>query len=383
MIKISIPQTKMEDIKQQHVNKILPILREKYECMNPFEPFVSLLQNDNNLFDEDLIRLILIGKFDRMLDNPKLNYLFNLSNLINKAPIKIMKYLKKHNLEGTMDNRKMVRQTHFQRYFNQNYIFNFNIYDYITHNPDYYETSDKFLTFITELKSRINGFYTFLKDYFSYDYIIDNLYRHQLIYDMGITVCPYCNRQYITNYKYDECKRTTADLDHFYPVSKYPFLSLSIYNFIPSCPICNSRMKLSYSSEEIIYPYEEEFEEHAWFCTDLDYNNLDIGGLLGHSVNFTIDITIRNDSLLRDKIASSIKLFKLKEVYETHKDYVSEIAIKKTSNPLSHIEELRQLFHFVNISNKEIELLLYGNYVEAEDLCKRPLAKLTRDIMYR
>lgn len=382
MIKISIPQTKMEDIKQQHIDKILPILREKYEHLNQLEPYISLLQNDNHLFDEDLMTLILIGHFDRMLDNPKLNFLFNISNLINKAPINIIECLKRQNLDTTMDNRKMVRRTHFQRYFNHNYVFNFRINDYIAQNPDCYETSVKFQRLITEIKNRTISFYSFLKDFFSYDYI-DDKYRHQLIYDMGITVCPYCNRQYITNYKYDESKRTTADVDHFYPVSKYPFLSLSIYNFIPSCPICNSRMKLSYCSKEIIYPYEEEFEEHAWFCTDLDYNHLDIGGLIGDSDNFIIDIKIRKDSALSGKIASSIKLFKLKEIYETHKDYVFEIAIKKSSNPLSHIEELRQLFHFENISNKEIELLLYGNYVEAEDLCKRPLAKLTRDIIFR
>ena len=45
--------------------------------------------------------------------------------------------------------------------------------------------------------------------------------RHKLLSLMGIEVCPYCQRNYISSYG----KKTTADLDHFYPKSLYPIFS--------------------------------------------------------------------------------------------------------------------------------------------------------------
>ena len=85
--------------------------------------------------------------------------------------------------------------------------------------------------------------------------------RHKLLFLMEIEVCPYCQRNYISSYEENNIKKTTADLDHFYPKSLYPFLSLSLYNFIPSCQICNSRFKGNKDVRGSVYPYEEGFDE--------------------------------------------------------------------------------------------------------------------------
>lgn len=62
--------------------------------------------------------------------------------------------------------------------------------------------------------------------------------------------------------KKNKTKKTTAHLDHFYPKSDYPFLALSLYNFVPSCQICNSRLfKGNKDTLVSIYPYEEGFDE--------------------------------------------------------------------------------------------------------------------------
>jgi len=68
--------------------------------------------------------------------------------------------------------------------------------------------------------------------------------RHIFICSLGVQVCPYCNRNYITSY--EESKndyKTTADGDHYYLKSLYPILQLNVYNIIPSCSVCNSKMK--------------------------------------------------------------------------------------------------------------------------------------------
>jgi len=85
--------------------------------------------------------------------------------------------------------------------------------------------------------------------------------RHKLLSLMEIEVCPYCQRNYISSFEENDDKRITADLDHFYPKSLYPFLALSLYNFIPSCQICNSRFKGTKDTYNSVYPYEESFDD--------------------------------------------------------------------------------------------------------------------------
>jgi len=60
------------------------------------------------------------------------------------------------------------------------------------------------------------------------------------------------------------------DLDHFYLKSKYPFLSLSFYNLIPCCGICNSRYRgnLEFHTASHINPYLESFDENYIFEFD-------------------------------------------------------------------------------------------------------------------
>lgn len=51
----------------------------------------------------------------------------------------------------------------------------------------------------------------------------------------GLLVCPYCNRNYVNN----RGKALGSEMDHFYNKKEYPMFAISLYNFIPSCSICN------------------------------------------------------------------------------------------------------------------------------------------------
>lgn len=89
---------------------------------------------------------------------------------------------------------------------------------------------------------------------------IDNKTRHILMDSLNIPVCPFCNRQYITSWEdMKKEKKSTSDLDHFFPKSEYPLFALSLFNFVPSCQVCNSRMKLDHFMDDDgnrpIYPY--------------------------------------------------------------------------------------------------------------------------------
>ena len=56
---------------------------------------------------------------------------------------------------------------------------------------------------------------------------------HLVLNSLNLSVCPYCNRQYI--FGTDNNRKVGAQFDHFYSKSKYPYLALSFYNLIPVC----------------------------------------------------------------------------------------------------------------------------------------------------
>lgn len=60
---------------------------------------------------------------------------------------------------------------------------------------------------------------------------------------LRIHSCFYCDAAYTGVFSTDEEVRRTFDVDHFFPKSEYPMFSLSLYNFVPSCQVCNSRVK--------------------------------------------------------------------------------------------------------------------------------------------
>ncbi|HCB2207539.1 TPA: hypothetical protein ACJIXP_004941 [Escherichia coli] len=57
------------------------------------------------------------------------------------------------------------------------------------------------------------------------------------------------------------------DLDHFYLKSRYPFLSLSFYNLVPCCGLCNSRYRSTkdFDINSHINPYFESFDDNYIF----------------------------------------------------------------------------------------------------------------------
>ncbi len=227
--------------------------------------------------------------------------------------------------------------------------------------------------------------------------------RHEFLTKLGIAVCPYCNRQYINNYKEEDLNRTTADLDHFYIKSLYPYLALSIYNFIPSCQICNRTFKGAidfFDGEENnhLYPYDDEFGDDVKFTLDLagDY---DVDVLLGMSENFEIDIEIKDKlehktqdkekikklddkyDKKKDMVDKSIKTFKLKKVYsQNHKDYVKELIRKAIIYNDSRINEIYSQYGELFNNKEEVINMIVGNYIGVEEIGKRPLGILTRDI---
>lgn len=188
--------------------------------------------------------------------------------------------------------------------------------------------------------------------------------------NLGITVCPYCNEQYtLTVVKRKNQRSTRPELDHFFPKSRYPYLAISFFNLIPSCHVCNSlKSDKDFNIVKNLHPFVEGIERESVFSTTLskvDFIN----------ENDSFDITVSSSN---PKVKENIKAFLIEERYKYHKDYVREIYRKKFIFNESRIEEIMNLKLFEN--EDELLNILYGNYLQNDDLHKRSLAKLTRDI---
>lgn len=85
-----------------------------------------------------------------------------------------------------------------------------------------------------------------LKKVFCYSNFRDKIasFFYNRISQMNIYSCFYCDIHPIGKYEANETKTyRTFDVDHFYENAQCPVLALSVKNFVPSCQICNSRVK--------------------------------------------------------------------------------------------------------------------------------------------
>lgn len=86
----------------------------------------------------------------------------------------------------------------------------------------------------------------------------ENLRRTLILYNYGaqflhegIKSCPYCNSHEF--YNNESKQKLIFEFDHFLPKKIYPYLSVSLYNLIPSCHICNT------TKEKKIFPINESY----------------------------------------------------------------------------------------------------------------------------
>ncbi|MBU3133104.1 hypothetical protein KPL40_11635 [Clostridium gasigenes] len=253
--------------------------------------------------------------------------------------------------------------------------------------------------------------------------------RHDFINKLNIKVCPYCNRNYITSYissKEDiligkQRKKTTADADHYYCKDSYPILAINIYNLIPSCGVCNSKMKGNKVKDKAgchLYPYKDD-SDALYFSTPFN----DIGELYNFKeteIKIGLNIKPNNNFNTKNKIikwvAQSREIFKVKGVYKIHmnvkqyNNYIEKNKIIKRalqSKKIFKLEEVYQIHNDIVFDIKEkiknyghgdekykkefIENYkgLFSSYEEFEnysfdflgkDPNKNPLAKLKQDI---
>ena len=195
---------------------------------------------------------------------------------------------------------------------------------------------------------------------------------YHLADELKIDVCPYCNRNYTFTIK-SKKSSTRPQFDHFYDKATYPVLALSFYNLIPSCSMCNSTMKgtKQFSLKTHVHPYVEGFNKKTHFKLHIKDSSFyyDKNG-------FEARMDIQNQ-----REQNNFDDFGLEKLYEKHADIVLELIQKAQIYNESYLDELMRNYEgTIFRSRDDLLRLVTCGYVSDEDLHKRPLSKLIKDI---
>lgn len=185
--------------------------------------------------------------------------------------------------------------------------------------------------------------------------------RHKFITTLGIKVCPYCNRQYISSYEDGtEGSKTTADADHYYTKELHPILQMNIFNLVPSCNVCNSRTK-GKSNKRHLYPY-------------VDPSN---------SLTFEIPLEtseqvseILIDARHNRKSEASIDVFKLDKIYQAHLGEATEVK----QNAINYFQFGAGAYEALLGLDVPFDIFSTWFSFMGKDALKDPLTKLRQDI---
>lgn len=149
-------------------------------------------------------------------------------------------------------------------------------------------------------------------------------------------------------------------------------MALSLYNLIPSCYTCNSKIKgitefnsLAPSSKKYDFVHKVKFKiKLNSSCKNLHIKNKD-------------DIDIKLKENYSNNFESFVKYMLLNERYNVHKDIVFDMIEKAGLYPESRLRELQDL---TGIPFQQIKKDIFNLIDEDVDLSKKPFSKLIKDI---
>lgn len=209
-----------------------------------------------------------------------------------------------------------------------------------------------------EVLNTYKGYYS--KFFTNNDGSIKTKNNISLIKDLGITVCPYCNRNYI-NSRHD---KVGCEFDHYYNKDDYPFFALTLSNLIPSCSTCN---RVKGKKDYKFCPFDLEKKENVEFRVSPPSDSSKI-------------------ELLFDKKSQSSNILQLETAYEIHKIDVDEMFMREQKYCKEYREYLTKLFEGKGELETEISDDFFDNMIFGEiandsfsDYLNISLAKLKKD----
>lgn len=221
-----------------------------------------------------------------------------------------------------------------------------------------------------------------LRKVFDYSKFIskDADFSYTLSHVKETNACPYCNRQYTLTIE----KKTRAGevvdhiakphFDHWFAKTTFPLLSLSFYNLVPSCSVCNSSIKGSTLMQinNHMHPYcqergyEPSFKFRVLFTGDKDFE------LYTTKSKIAAEEQMKKDFFIEDayKYHEQLEVADLVKMYREHEETYLKKWMKAT---------LRDLLPTKSVS--EIIRMVFGAEINAGHLNDRPMSKLKKDLL--
>jgi len=373
---INLDQQMLNRIESEYLNEIQSKVFQKITSLD--QPIVNGFTNEIIIDNapstiSEFLKALLASNKTQLLDRenieyPEINNYFSTCEFIHYSDFVITEELVKKGLTRNHANMHDYRRKYFQKY--QNAWLD----QKVTQFPDYYKSNSEFKEFVNCVKRELDTLNNEIESVISYQ-MINPDFRHEILYKLGIEVCPYCNRNFISKYERNGKLKTTADLDHFYPKALFRLFSLSLWNFVPSCQICNSRFKLA-KGIEIKNPFWEKINyEDLKFTYELNENSTtDL--FFKKSSNFDIAIQCNND-----EYRNNLELFELEKLYNSHKYLASEILFKKEKYNSTYNQLFNNLFEELELSEQERNEFLFGITMNEDDFYKKPLSKFIFDLV--
>lgn len=194
--------------------------------------------------------------------------------------------------------------------------------------------------------------------------------------ELQLHSCFYCETAYVNAYSVAGKSKKYFDVDHVLPKSKCPILALSLFNFVPACQVCNSRIK---KAEPIGRNAKERKELSP---TSEDYKFEQNVTFRLRPLHKGVRNFMANPSLFMIKVNAispydqEVSFFQLEERYEYHKMEALRLRDLKARYPRTHTRNIAKLLGR-SISDVE-EDIFHKKFLTKHDRCFR---KFTLDIL--
>lgn len=210
----------------------------------------------------------------------------------------------------------------------------------------------------------------FVKKIFKYEQLTQ-INRHKLMSKFNVSVCPYCNIGDISSYEFNGKIISSSDLDHFLPKSLFPEYALCLYNFIPSCTHCNSRIKgsKSLSMDSHVYPHEDNFGEDGVFMVDNIYDVIE--GIENSIISMKV-----MDRGKKENINASKDFFRITERYQSYREEADELINKSIQYNEVYEEYLK-----VICSGIDLKKMVFGVELSETEMVNVSKSKFKNNIL--
>ena len=234
-------------------------------------------------------------------------------------------------------------------------------------------TTDRLKLFGADDAARTAEFRAEVLNAFNYDaYRVKHLLLHAE--RLNVKTCCYCNMNYTLLIEEKKArsieKKALLQFDHFYDKAKYPHLSMSMYNLIPSCATCNQGKPRTGELPIWFNPYYKSIFGLYKFRIK---EPLQLYMGMAHPEKIDVECEPQTAT----DISACDSWFHLSAKYSVHKDIVKEVFDKAQQYP--DYANFRNFAFMKEGASYPLRLLL-GVYTEEKDYPKRPMSKFISDM---